>query len=356
MCRGINEYIAAVYGPYSDRFTVAAAIPMHTPEEAIAELEHCKELGLKVVAVAPGVLRPIARPSKSAWLLPDQTHWWDHYGLDSQYDYDLVWQKFAELGFAVTVHWGVGGPLGANYPFVTNWMANHIGSFAAATAPMVKSIYLGGVTRRLPEVVFGFQECGVTFASAMLADTIEHWEKRNVETLHEYYNPNLLDLDTLESLVREHNPEFAEGYDKEGFRTALLGTLLTGEAPEELDEWKQMGLSGKQGLIDLFTPNFYFGCEADDRGVASAYARTNPGSAELKVILGSDISHFDVPDFDAVLGDAFSLVQKEVITADQFKKFTFNNIAELVLRANPTFFEGTALENEVKGVLQPWRN
>jgi predicted TIM-barrel fold metal-dependent hydrolase len=350
MCRGMNEYLAGVYGPYADRYTVAAAIPMHTPEEAIAELEHCKGLGLKVVAIPPGVLRPIARPSKSAWLAPDQTHWWDHFGLDSEYDYDPVWRRFAELGFAVTVHWGVGGPLGANYPFVTSWMANHIGSFAAATAPMVKAVYLGGVTHRVPEVVFAFQECGVGFATSMLCDTIEHWEKRNVENLHEFYDPKVLDLDALESLMREHSPEFVGDQSAEEFRAALVATIMTGEAPEQLDEWIEMGIGEKRDLVDLFTSNFYFGCEADDRGIANAYASTNPMGAELKAILGSDISHFDVPDFEQVLVDAHSLVSKNVITEDQFKKFTFENVAELLMRADHTFFQGTAVENEVKGV------
>jgi predicted TIM-barrel fold metal-dependent hydrolase len=350
VCRGFNDFLAGTYGKYSDRYTVAGAIPMHTPEEAIAELDHCKEIGLKVVAIPQGVLRPIEKLAPSAWIEPGQTHWWDYFGLDSQYNYDSVWQRFAELGFAVTVHWGVGGGLGAPYPFVTNWMANHIGSFAAATAPLVKSLYLGGVTRRLPEVVFGFQECGVGWAAAMLADTIEHWEKRNLENVRLNYDPALLNLDELEDLMRTHAPEFVGDSSVEEFRAALLAALLTGEPPEELDEWLAMEVSGKDDLVGLFANNFYFGCEADDRGVASAYSASNPRGAQLKVMLGSDISHFDVPDFEKVLPDARSLVSKGVITADQFKKFTFDNIAELLLRANASFFQGTAVENDVKAI------
>src|SRR5579863_4792229 len=52
-CRAFNSFIAEFFADHSDRMTPAAVIPMHTPEEAIAELEHVvKELGLKVVMMA----------------------------------------------------------------------------------------------------------------------------------------------------------------------------------------------------------------------------------------------------------------------------------------------------------------
>src|SRR5581483_1077627 len=138
--------------------------------------------------------RPIEAPAPSPWLMPGQTHWWDHYGVDSLYDYDPVWRAFAELGFAVTVHWGVGGPptTESNYTSVSNFMANHIASFAGPTAKTVKSLYLGGVTRRLPDAVFAFQECGVGWAAGLLGDAIEHWEKRNLATLRQVFDPALL--------------------------------------------------------------------------------------------------------------------------------------------------------------------
>ena len=38
-CRAYNIFVAEYFQPYADRITPAAAIPMHTPEEAVAELE-----------------------------------------------------------------------------------------------------------------------------------------------------------------------------------------------------------------------------------------------------------------------------------------------------------------------------
>ncbi len=39
-CRALNTFHADVYAEYRDRMTPVAMIPMHTPEEAIDELEH----------------------------------------------------------------------------------------------------------------------------------------------------------------------------------------------------------------------------------------------------------------------------------------------------------------------------
>src|SRR5262249_28600811 len=59
-CRAFNRYAADHFGPFSDRMTPAATIPMHTPQEAIDELEYAvKTLGFKVIVMASMVRRPI---------------------------------------------------------------------------------------------------------------------------------------------------------------------------------------------------------------------------------------------------------------------------------------------------------
>ena len=59
-CRAFNAYHADLYAEYADRVTPAAVIPMHTPEEAIAELDYAiGERGLKVVMMAGVVRRPL---------------------------------------------------------------------------------------------------------------------------------------------------------------------------------------------------------------------------------------------------------------------------------------------------------
>src|SRR5262245_65375650 len=59
-CRALNAFNAEVYAPYADRMTPAAHVPMHTPEEAIAGLEHAVlELGMKAIMINGLVHRPI---------------------------------------------------------------------------------------------------------------------------------------------------------------------------------------------------------------------------------------------------------------------------------------------------------
>ena len=59
VCRAYNTYQADYYREYSDRMTPAAVIPMHTPQEAIEEMEYATTvLGLKVMMIAGHVLSP----------------------------------------------------------------------------------------------------------------------------------------------------------------------------------------------------------------------------------------------------------------------------------------------------------
>ena len=71
----------------------------------------------------------------------------------------------------------------------------------------------------------------------------------------------------------------------------------------------------------------------------------------LKPILGSDISHFDVADADEVLEEAWELVEHGVINEDNFREFTFTNAVNLHGGMNPDFFKGTVVEKQAAKVL-----
>ena len=59
-CRAFNMFHADMFREYADRMIPVAVIPMHTPQEAIKELEYAvKQLGFKVVMMAGHVIRPI---------------------------------------------------------------------------------------------------------------------------------------------------------------------------------------------------------------------------------------------------------------------------------------------------------
>ncbi|MGH7863523.1 MAG: amidohydrolase family protein, partial [Candidatus Binataceae bacterium] len=122
-CRALNTMNAEICGPLRDRLAPAAVIPMHTPEEAIAELEFAASSGLRVAMIPPGVARPIPALEHAHPDAFPYAAYFDCYGLDSFHDYDPVWQRFIELKIAVTSHGGVGLrylPLGRRSP--SNYM------------------------------------------------------------------------------------------------------------------------------------------------------------------------------------------------------------------------------------------
>ncbi len=348
VCHGFNTFYADTFRPFADRLAVAGLIPMNTPQEAIAELEHCAELGLTVVTMPHGVLRPIEAPAPSPWLLPGQAHWVDTFGLDSAFDYDPVWARCGQLGFAVTVHGGVGmAPIGW-YTSVSSFSANHIGSFMSMTYPVAKSVFMGGVTRRHPGLPFAFQECGVWWAAALLADAVEHWERFNRAALTRYFDRSRFDAAEVARLLRAYAPEHAAASVEE-----VAETLLLGADEGDAAEWDALAVSSPEELVGRFTESFFFGCESDDRMVAQAFARSNPLGCELRAMLGSDISHPDTPDLGAVLPNAFGLVEDRLLSPEQFERFVFANAADCFTRVNPRFFDGTAIELDVRRQRQP---
>ena len=180
--RGFNIVSADYFAKLSDRLTPAAVIPMHTPEEALAELEFVTgQLGAKVCMFGSSVARRLPAAEGIDPALARFTVGFDQLGIDSEHDYDPVWQKCRELKIAPTFHTGGRSYGERNSP--SNFTFNHIGHFAAAGHAVAKALFLGGVTRRFPELRFGFLEGGVGWGCQLFADLIEHWERRGAKGL-----------------------------------------------------------------------------------------------------------------------------------------------------------------------------
>lgn len=125
------------------------------------------------------------------------------------------------------------------------------------------------------------------------------------------------------------------------------------EDPEMLDEFRACQIERKEDIRDLFIPNFYFGCEADDPVNAWAFnTKVNPLGARLKVLFGSDIGHWDVPDICEVVEEAYELVEKDVISEADLQDFVFNNPVSFYAGLNSDFFKGTVVEKEVQQQLE----
>jgi predicted TIM-barrel fold metal-dependent hydrolase len=338
--RAHNIVTADAFHNLSDRMTPAAIIPMHTPDEAIAELEYVtRELGAKVGMFGSGMSRRLATTAPSD---PDAARlavWYDVLALDSDHDYDPVWAKCRELGIAPTFH-SAGSNQGLRLS-PSNFVYNHIGHFAAAGHAVSKAIFLGGVTRRFPELRFAFLEGGVGWACQLLGDLLEHWERRNARAL-ERMDPRKLDRALLMSLVEKYGDSdvVATLQARDGWPDN--DASLTGGVTD-LDDFAACRIARKQDWIDLYVTPFYFGCEADDRANAWAFSPNNPLGARLNALYSSDIGHFDVIDMRDPLAEAHELVEDGMISPDNFRDFTFANAVHLWGTQNPRFFEGTAV-------------
>jgi predicted TIM-barrel fold metal-dependent hydrolase len=351
-CRALNLMYADLFRDLAARMTPTAVIPMHSPEEAIEELEYAvRQLGLKVIVMPSYVMRPIpavARDYPEAWRY---AFWLDTYGLDSDFDYDPVWARCQELGVVPTFHSGGMGWGSRNS--ISNYMYNHIGHFASAAEALCKSLFLGGVTRRFPRLRFSFLEGGVGWARSLLSDLIGHWRKRNREQLANY-DPAYLDQQRLAEFFRRYGGKLLRGREHFEGAGVIRAASGTAEPPDSLDEWARCGIERVEDLVELFVPRFYFGCEADDPITSSAFdTRRNPQGARLRAIYGSDIGHWDVPDMRQVFDEICEPLDEGLISAEDFRDFVFGNPAHLWTALNPAFFRGTAVQDAVDRYLGP---
>jgi hypothetical protein len=344
-CRAWNNLHADLFREYRDRITPVAIIPMHSPAEAIAELDHAiGTLGLKAIVMAGWVRRPLET---------GQGFWMDTLGLDSAHDYDPVWRKCIELKVAPAFH----SP-SAGFGFrgsISNFMHNHIGHFAASAEAACKSLFFGGVTRRFPELRCSFLEGGAGWTCGLYADLIGHWEKHNRESVQNF-NPRHLDRALFDRLFREYGADYGDAI------VAKLGEdqsqLLWGSweedpsKPADIDEWARCGIESRENIRDRFVPNFFFGCEGDDRLTALAFnSKINPLGARLSAIYSSDLGHFDLPDMRDAAHEAWELVEHGLINEDDFRDFVFVNAVRAKTDMNPDFFKGTRVEDQVARLL-----
>jgi predicted TIM-barrel fold metal-dependent hydrolase len=345
-CRAFNMYTADQFQGLGDRLTPAVVVPMYSPQEAVEELEFVvKTLGCKAVMLGSLPRRPVAAVARTNPEASRYAVWHDTLGLDSAYNYDPVWAKCLELGISPTFHSASSG-IGLRTS-ISNFVYNHIGHFGQAGEAVCKALFIGGVTRRFPQLRFGFLEGGVGWACSLYSDLIGHWKKRNPTALEET-NPANLNRELLVGLVQRYGSKaFIDKIDQ-----LAPGVGLLMERPEQLDDFEACGIKKASDIRDLFAPNFYFGCEADDPVNSWAFKdNVNPYGAKLNAIFGSDIGHFDVPDMTEVLVEAYEGVEDGILTEDNFRDFVFGNPVRFWTAGNPNFFKGTAVESQVQKFL-----
>lgn len=341
-CHAFNEYTAAIYGPYSDRMTVAAVIPLNTPEEGIKELEHAKKLGLKVAMIPAFIRRPFPDLHKKHPELAGRVNWLDSYGMDSAHDYDPFWAKCVELGFSVASHSAAQGL--DDRRSISNYMYNHMGHFGAAGEILAKALVMGGVTQRFPKLRVACLEGGVMNGVRLYGDLFSRWEKRSMESL-ENLDPKNLD----QKLARELFEKYGDK-DTLAKIDQLEHALAFGPKAIDADvrdDFAAMKITREEDIRDRFIPHFYFGCEADDPLSAIAFdRRLHPCHEQVRAIMSFDLGHWDVTDMTHATSEAYEMVENGLVSAEDFRKFAYSNSVQLYVGSNPDFFKGTIVEKQ----------
>jgi predicted TIM-barrel fold metal-dependent hydrolase len=333
LCRAANTHHADAFSKYADRMTPGAIIPMHTPELAVQELRAAHELGFKAVVIAAYARRTVEAL--------DPVYRLDHFGLDSPYDYDPFWAECVKLGIAPAVHSSV------QYHDLSrsasSYVYNHMDGISKCHEALCKSLLLGGVFSRFPDLRVGFLEGGVAWASMLYTSFLGHWEKRRGGEI-EKLDPSRLDVDALMDLVVRYGDD---GVQRN--LDAVRGWFAaSGARPEQLDEFAATGVQTAEDLKAQFDRSIFMGCEADDPLIPWAFAETiNPHGARLHAMFGSDISHWDVVDMAEPVEESWEHVEHGRMTERDFRDFVFTNGVQLHAGANPSFFAGTVVEAAV---------
>ena len=146
------------------------------------------------------------------------------------------------------------------------------------------------------------------------------WQKRGGPAIRAL-NPDNIDADLLYRLLTESDPRLSR-YTAEQLK-------WQGSMKIPRDDFAAVGITSLEDVRDLFCTPFYWGCEADDPLVGLAFdSRITPLGAG-SAFFASDLGHWDVPEFDEPLEEAYELVERKILREDEFGDFVFTNLGPL---------------------------
>ena len=351
-CHSINEFYADCFLQYGQRLTPAAIVPMYTPGEAIEELQHCHNLGLKVVQLPHGIPRPIPHVHAHNPNLYPEIHWLDTYGVDSAYDYDVFWRQLSLLGFAATFHGHSShAAAGKSSRSVSNYVFNHMGAHATLMTDLCKSLVLGGITRRFSNLQFAFLEAGAAWAELLVHDMMEHWRKRGRDRILRH-DPRRLDLAAMRALFGEWADEHVDTSmlnDPQCFYANRRENFDGDTAePDCHDDFNALEIRELGDIASLFA-NVYCGCGPGDPSLGAIYRAGD--AMPLHPLFSSDFGHWDTAEPEMLLPDGYQMVADGAIRAYDFQRFVADDAIRLYGVCNRTFWSGTAVEDYAKTVL-----
>lgn len=341
--RATNEHVVEMCSGLEDRLLPVASIPMHTPDEAVAELEHCAALGYRAFVLAGAVTRRDG--SGRSWL--------DTTSIETGYDYEPVWRLCEENGWAVTFHAPSMGWSGRESSY--NYMHNHVGHFAQACHTIARGLLFSGVVTRHADLRFAFLEGGAGWAASLFADLMSHYAKRNREQIRAY-DPANMDRSLMAELFERYaSPRVAARLDRLERALVPLSAPMS-KVPDDFAALQDGIALDAAGIERMFSTQIFAGCEGDDPlNALLGQANTRLLGTKLNGILGSDIGHWDLPDARELIHETRELVESGHLTESDYRDFVFTNPARLWAGSDRSrgFFAGTVIEPAIDDLYPP---
>ena len=253
--------------------TPVAIIPMFTPEEAIEELDHAVRRA-RLQGGDAAELREAADRAPSSTRAGGRPFAWraDTFGIDSEHDYDPVWAKCRELGVVASFH-GPGRGLDLPRLDLQPGLQPRRPLRDGATA-ICKSLFLGGVSQRFPELRFLFLEGGVGWAPARCSP-ISPATGRSAASRDSHATAILGSPTSTSSSTSTGNTAVRCGGRRPREELAQRWDVHPEDPTRQLREPAD---PSTEELRRLFVDRFYFGCEGDDPVMPSAFdVDRNPG-------------------------------------------------------------------------------
>ena len=145
--RAENEWIVSeILSAAPDRLVPAALMPMVDVDDAIAELQHAKQIGLHIASLPSG--RPPGRED------------WNHK------EWDPLWEAAEEAGMVIGFHIGTSGSDQAKYRGRGGALINYVDSVQDGQYAAMKLV-AAGVFERCPDLKVLVSEAGATWVPYM---------------------------------------------------------------------------------------------------------------------------------------------------------------------------------------------
>lgn len=270
-----NRYSNAIYDSHTS-LTPVGLVPMHTPAEAISELEHCVEKLHMETVILPAYVRRYTQDSKS--------YWYDNFGVDTLHDYSPFWRRAEDLDVSLGFHTtgiGVGLRSSSSYVF------NHCGAFSGANAAVLKSLILSGVPIRFPKLRFGFFEGSVSWFVHTIRQLADRFELRNSRAMKKY-DPRLMDSEVIHNIIQSDRFFCANNITSDMDLAHLNLLVNRADGTHFVDEWNESGVFDIDDL-DSVVGHCYVSCGVDD------YHMLNRSDTDTQpnLMFGSDFGHWD---------------------------------------------------------------